>query len=255
MSNLRAVLDFDTRISHMAYAVVHGAPGLKLGDHWSQGGRISIVGYGPSLAETWESIPSPIMATSGAMAYLKAKGRQVDSYVALDPRPHKMYWIRDPDPQVTYFMASVVCPWSWGLLAGCRTWRWHSLGVGGVGDWAVQNDPDTLRVKSGSEVGLGALRLAWMLGFREFDLYGMDHTVGYAGYCPNPSQEEVDYLGYRTTPQLLVGAAQMRRSLKNCNARIHGDSLVNHIVDDPGPTSYVIGTPVREFSIVTPRVL
>lgn len=231
-----AVLTPEMRLGHMEYAKAHGVPGLK--DRWGSG-RISIVGYGSSLQHTWKDIQYPIMATSGAMEFLKERGLRVDYYAALDPRAHKTLWLRRPDPRTVYLMASVVCPFSWAMLQGCPTYQWHALGVEGTKEWCLANDPETCRLRTGSEIGLGAIRLAWWMGYREFDLYGMDHIEGYAGECPNPSQSLIEYMGYRTTPQLLYGALQMHKALKRCTHRVHGESLLNVIPDEPAPVTLV----------------
>lgn len=221
---ISAVLDDDTRIEHMAYALKHGPAPLE--GPLASDGAISIVGYGSSLKETWQDIEGPIAAMSGAAEFLESRGVQVDYYIGLEPRAHKLKWLSRPSAHTTYLMASVCCPFTWAMLEGYNVRRWHALGPPKVREWLLATDPQGLRIKTGSEVGTATLRLMWKMGFRRFHLHGMDHIAGYAGECPNPGQTLISHQGIITTPQLLFGALQMAKSLERVEHTIHGPSLL-----------------------------
>src|SRR5437879_8461769 len=78
----------EKREEFMAWAVKQNLPKiapLEIGD-----GIMTIVGYGPSLADTWEKIKPPLICTSNSLKFLIGKG--------LKPGPGWFYTMADPRP-------------------------------------------------------------------------------------------------------------------------------------------------------------
>ena len=77
----------------------------KFNDRW-----VSIVCYGPSLADTWKHIKRPIVTVSGAHDFLVSKGINTDWHVDCDPREHKARMLKKPQKATKYLLASVCHP-------------------------------------------------------------------------------------------------------------------------------------------------
>src|SRR5690242_14390519 len=73
---------------------------------------IAIVGYGPSLQDTWPLIKNfkAIMTTSGAHNFLIERGITPTYHVDCDPRPHKAKFTEKPQPGVQYLIGSSAHP-------------------------------------------------------------------------------------------------------------------------------------------------
>jgi len=134
---------------------------------------ISLIGYGPSLVDTWKDIQRPIMTMSGAHDFLIGKGVIPDFHCETDPRKHKVRMLT-PHSGVTYLMASVCHPEMWEKLKGFNVALWHAVSGPWTVDWVKKYDPDTLLVSGGSCMGLVAIHLAGCLGFNHFELHGYD---------------------------------------------------------------------------------
>ena len=146
--------------------------------------KMSVCGYGPSLAETYRSInPAlPIMTTSGAHDFLLDRGITPTWHIECDPRPHKTFFIEKSHPDVTYLIASVCHPDMFRkLLAKKRNVvMWHA-----VTD-VYKEQLSALReieygahmVGGGSNAGLRAMLLAYHMGFRDIDCHGIDFSYG-----------------------------------------------------------------------------
>ena len=155
----------------MACAVKQGFPRLAKVPVANQ--SISLIGYGPSLTDTWHDITRPIMTMSGAHDFLIGKGVIPDFHCETDPRKHKVRMLT-PHRDVQYLIASVCHPSMWAKLRGFKIALWHAVSGPWTVDWVRQNDPDTLLVSGGSCMGLVAIHLAGCLGFNHFELHGYD---------------------------------------------------------------------------------
>ena len=160
----------------MAWAVKQNLPRIKakpIGD-----GILTIVGYGPSLEDTWQKITPPLICTSNSLKFLVGKGLEPGPgwhYAMADPRPNNLDFIRDPVISgVTYLMASVCHPKVWRILAGERVILWHAISGEHTPEWVRANDPGTWLVGAGSTIGLCALHLGGFLGYRKFEVHGFD---------------------------------------------------------------------------------
>lgn len=145
---------------------------------------LSIVGYGPSLHDTWQQLRDPaarpILSMSGATRFLADRGIIADYHVDMDPRAHKAKHLTPPIPGVHYLMASVCPPETWELLRDQRVTLWHTYsGTDSEGlttySWVAKHDrPGEFVLRGGTTIGLTALHLGGLLGYRHFEVYGMD---------------------------------------------------------------------------------
>lgn len=139
---------------------------------------ITLVGYGPSLMDTWEKIKPPLICTSNALKFLIGKGLKPSEgwyYAMADPRANNLDFIRNPVvPEVTYLMASVCHPKVWKILQGYKVIMWHAMSGEHTPEWVRENDPGTWLVGAGSTIGLCSIHLGGFLGFRKFEIHGFD---------------------------------------------------------------------------------
>jgi 6-hydroxymethylpterin diphosphokinase MptE-like len=177
---MTAAMSFEQRHVQMGVAIATNLPRLErvpIDDSKS----ISIAAYGPSLRDTWRDLTPPILSMSGSTHFLAERGIIPDYHIDMDPRSHKAKHIDPPVPGVHYLMASVCPSDTWTILRGERVTLWHAYsGKNDQGfstwDWVRQHDPGHVHavVHGGSTIGLTAIHLAGLLGFRHFEIHGMD---------------------------------------------------------------------------------
>lgn len=229
------------QFDQMQKAVNSGFPFLKKATAFHNR-KVSIVGYGPSLADTWRSIQGPIIATSGAYDFLIERGIVPDYYVAIDPSRSAIDLLKKPSKISTYLMASVCHPDWWPKLDLYRVKLWHKINgddqktIEWIHEHHMTNVDSALG--GGSTVAQRAMNVAAAMGYRKFDVYGMDCSFidkRHAGPHTGDPQLIVDISVagriFRTTPQLMQSANEMQQFLLTADVEIafHGDSLMSEI--------------------------
>jgi hypothetical protein len=155
-------------------------------------GRMCVVGYGPSLHETWRYLQverrafgAKIATTSGAHDFLISRGIIPDYHVDIDPREHKAYFTRNPHPDVKYWIASCCHPKLIDNLIdhSSQLALWHVFNSDTDYNISLPDgpDPDSLLICGGSGVGARAIHLFYASGYRSFSLYGMDSSFDSKG--------------------------------------------------------------------------
>lgn len=172
---LVAAVPLDQRYAQMTAAIQHPRrfPRLAMRDIHDDR-SLSIACYGPSLADTWSMLRRPILSMSGATRFLADRGLVPDYHVDMDPRAHKTRHLDPPIPGVTYLMASHCPPVTWDLLAAERVLLWHARHTETTYEWVQEHDPGSVVIWTGSTIGLGALHVGGCLGYRHFEIHGMD---------------------------------------------------------------------------------
>lgn len=165
------------------------APGRVLGSDMlpRHDGRVCVVGYGPSLHQTWHYLQverrafgAKIVTTSGAHDFMISRGIIPDYHVDIDPREHKAHFTRNPHADVKYFIGSCCHPVLIDNLIGkgAQLALWHIFNSDA--DYKISEadgpDPNSLLICGGSGVGARAIHLFYALGYRSFSLYGMDNS-------------------------------------------------------------------------------
>ena len=233
------VMSNDERHAHMA-AAVKLFPMMRKRERIGFSDRkISIVCYGPSLNDTWKDIKGPILTVSGAHDYLREKGVTPAWHVDCDPRIHKALMLKRPSINTLYLMASCCHPQFWKTLKGYNVKLWHLINGNDLvtPTWIREHHPEGLdcMMGGGSTVGMRALEVACAMGFRRFDIHGMDcsfkerrHAGAHGG---NPQAEIIVKAGeraFKTTPQMYEAAREMEQFIRNVDADVsfHGDGLM-----------------------------
>jgi predicted O-methyltransferase YrrM len=170
-----AAVDIQKRHAHMSVALFHDLPRLKqvpINDSQT----LYIACYGPSLADNWQELRGkhPLMSMSGSLHFLADRGIIPDYHVDMDPRENKLLDISPPVDGVHYLMASVCPTGTWKILKDQKVSIWHTYSGQETYDWAKVNDKGALVVRGGSTIGLTALHIGGIMGYRHFEIYGMD---------------------------------------------------------------------------------
>jgi hypothetical protein len=232
---MRNAVTMEAEVRQVKIAVSQGYPSIKLGpitDEW-----MSIVGFGPTLLDTWQDITHPCITVSGAHDFLVGKGVIPDFHAECDGRGHKTKHLESPNDHTVYLIATIVSPQAWDLLDGRKVVTWHNANGKHIVDWIGKNDPGTIMVAGGSVVGLSAIHLAGLMGYRRFRLFGMDSNFAdgkrHAGEHYGPPQKilerEAGGRMWKTTPQMSNAADELGwliRDNPELEFDIRGDSMI-----------------------------
>jgi hypothetical protein len=200
-------------------------------------GRVCIVGFGPSLHQTWHYLQTErrafgakIVTVSGAHDFLISRGVIPDYHVEVDPREHKCFFTRNPHPDVTYWVASCCHPKLVDNLVEKDVKRalWHLYNSDN--DFKIVRpkdgpDPGGLLVCGGSGVGARAVSLFVCQGYRSISLYGMDcsfanddgaqHAAEHTGKLKPEWTVRVRDRWFRSSAQMVYMARSMVDQLRS----------------------------------------
>lgn len=231
---MRNAVTLEAEIRQVKIAVSQGYPSLKLEPIKS--GFIDIVGFGPSLADTWQHIENPCFTVSGAHDFLIDRGVIPTYHAECDGRDHKTKHLLKPHLQTVYLMATICNPKMWEQLDGCQVVTWHNANGRHIVDWIGQNDPGTIMVAGGSVVGLSAIHIAGIMGYRRFRLFGFDGNfrgdVRHAGTHYGPPQKVIERGRWKTTPQMSNAVDEfgwLKRDHPELEFKIFGESLMQDV--------------------------
>ncbi len=240
---IRGVFGADIRGEHMGKALEaakkNGWPQMvrKKQGH----GLISIVCYGPSLADTWRDIKRPIITTSGAHDFLIERGIVPDFHMQCDPREEQKQFLQKPHKGVTYLMATCCHPEVFKALEGHKVELWHLHNGAETDDWLSKNDPGANRIGGGTTAGARALEIGSMLGHRRFEIHGMDCSfrgeARHAGKHESKKQNMIDVecggQQFTTSVQMVEAAREILVFISNYDAELHfhGEGLQQTMVE------------------------
>lgn len=255
---LVAAVQIENRLWQMRQAIQSGFPRLEQ-KPMDEDASISIACYGPSLADTYQDLKRPIISMSGALKFLVEKGITPDYHVDMDPREHKTKHIDPPVPGVHYLMASVCHPRTWEILKDEKVTVWHVDSRKGTDEWVRSNDPGQLLVTTGSTIGLGAIQIGGILGYRHFEIHGMDGSIrnGERHAGPHYGHKQGGYtwaaggVKYETSKIMSNAVAE---TLNACRLYpifcvFHGEGLTQALIDEEYDLDNVAraGTPKAEM--------
>lgn len=138
--------------------------------------EIIVVSAGPMLVaeELRKERGKKIVAVKHAITPLKNAGIKPWACILLDPRPHVADFVKEPDNDVIWFVASQVNPLVTTRLiaAGCTVWGYHAA-VGADEQELTKKQLGAI-ISGGSATATRGLFLLHHLGFRRITLYGYD---------------------------------------------------------------------------------
>lgn len=204
-----------------------------------------LVCYGPSLKWTYRQAASDgnadIFSVSGSHKFLIDCGIIPDVHIDCDPREHKARQFGKPRSDVDYWIASCIHPAYLDRLRGFHVWLWHLWSGDETLPLMDHLEPGEWCVQGGGSVGLRALMLLYCMGYRDFEIHGMDCSFAdgepYAGeHFGKPHRFMRVKCGERwfDTGASLVAYAQQffltRQVMQGATIRLHGDGLLQHMV-------------------------
>ena len=233
----------EVRVENIRSAMLRGlltAPVLPAHDR-----TMVLCCYGPSLRDSLDAIRATkgdIYTVSGAHGVLIKAGIVPRGHIDCEPRAHKAGFVRDSHADVTYLLASCCHPDTFDALADRDVVLWHSDQSEEEARYIWTQEPGAPMVLGLTAVGTRAVCLGTALGYRRFELYGMDCSflvegAQHAGRHPNPNPHEVTVLvegkQFRTTMNLVKQVEDFMRLVQtttHCAYRVHGDGLLQHIL-------------------------
>lgn len=143
--------------------------------------EITVVSAGPMLIaeDLRDEVKAhrKIVAVKHALEPLKQAGIKPWACILLDPRDHLYDFVKEPDTDIIWLVASQVTPKAVKHLIdkGCNVWGYHAS-VGAGEDKYTNNQPDAI-VSGGSATATRGLFVLEKLGFRKFRLFGYDLCI------------------------------------------------------------------------------
>jgi uncharacterized Rossmann fold enzyme len=234
--------------SNVRRAMARGLPTLCFSE--AHDGDAVIVGGGPSLMQTlgelkWRaSLGQTIYACNGAGRFLLDHGIHPDYLVILDARPENAQFTL---PGVHHLLASHCDTGVYDSARYVTTFHANTQGVeAGLGEG------QHILVSTGSTVGLVAIGLAHVMGYRKFHLYGMDSSYESAHHAyPQPLNDKdasIECIAhgekFRAAPWMLLQAQQFQSlaaqlAEEGCVITVAGSGLLPHV-------ARAMGNPIPE---------
>ena len=144
---------------------------------------LSVAGGGPSLADTVKDLTGYIATINGSLKFLLSQPIVNGSPYfcgVMDPNEHIADGLVD-DCNIRYYVASICHPAVFDKLKNCHVVLWHTTPIS-TGDEAGATDilkaysKDWMAVGGGCTMGLRWINLGYVLGFRNFNLHGLDSS-------------------------------------------------------------------------------
>lgn len=184
-------------------------------------GQAVIVGGGPSLARTLPEIRQrvadgqTVFALNGAARFLNEQGIIPHVHVIIDARPENARFILESRAQ-EYMLASQCAPEVFAAVGACLVGVFH-MNTEGIAD-ILPSDREATLISSGTTVGLAAMALAYVLGYRAIHLHGFDssYETGHHAYpqASNDTDTVVDVMVgdrvFKAAPWMVVQAQQFQ---------------------------------------------
>lgn len=196
---LTPAVPLERRYENMKAAIARGLPRIQR-IKIDERAVMHVACYGPSLQQTWKELRHPIISMSGATKWLAARGVVADYHVDMDPRQCQLRNYEPAIVGVKYLIASVCDPVVFDALraAGADVTLWHAVSSNEQQDlaWVAQHDDGALLIVGGSTIGLTAIQIGGVLGYRRFAIHGMDGSftdgVRHAGAHADPKTQKND---------------------------------------------------------------
>lgn len=180
----RGVMDESERTQHVRANVAKVDKRLThvpLDEHHDK--TALIVCYGPSLQDTWTDLVGQlkfnggdVFSVSGAHDFLIRRDVIPNYHVECDPRQHKAENLTRPSEGVQYLIASCCHPDLVDKLLPYDLTLWHMHNGADSVAPIEELEPDQFMVHGGGNAGLRAIAVAYVMGYRNFIIYGMDYS-------------------------------------------------------------------------------
>jgi hypothetical protein len=172
-------------LANIAHSIRLGYPQLR--PQGAQMERVCLVGGGPSLDDTFDELRdlyfagAKVVTVNGAYEWCIDRNIRPSAQIMLDARPENARFVQTAMPQCKYLIASQCAPETWAAVAGRPdVWIWHAVAHDNVtakpvldafylGQW--------MPTPGGTTVVMRALSILTAIGYRRYDLFGVDSCV------------------------------------------------------------------------------
>lgn len=224
-------------------------------------GHAVIVGGGPSLADNLDELRwryeqgQRVIALNNTGAWLLERGVVPFAHVMLDARESNVRFVQYDPPNTKFLIASQCCPAMFDALRGRDVTLWHP-NIEGIQEFI--GDTETALIGGGTTVGLQAMSIAYVLGYRKIHLYGFDSSYrGMEGHAYDQKENDGEavtecWVGshkFLAAPWMIyqanqfVGAGRQLADL-GCVITVAGDGLLPHMAQE-------MMRPIPEFTVLT----
>jgi Protein of unknown function DUF115 len=198
--------------------------------------------YGPSLKDTWPLVAMDklrpdhdVFSVSGAHDFLLGKNVIPFGHLDCDPRARKGQLLKKPNHEVKYWLASCVHPSYVNRLEGYDVSIWHAMNTSKTLIWDHVGD-DEWFVIGGGCIGLRALSVLYINGYRKFHIHGFDcsfqdgaeHAGDHNGVLNNKMTVQFNGQTFETSAGLISYARQFEKILPmipGATFELHGKGL------------------------------
>jgi len=241
-------IEEETRLKHIAHSISLGLPSIH--DFASEkDDNVAIVGFGPSLVNSWEKIKDfrIIFPCSGSHKFLLEKGLKPSDFeswyhVEVDPHEHKCELLGTPQYDIKYLIASACNPKYFEKLSGYDVQLWHLYDGSILRNLPLVYPRGDIIVTGGSNVGLRAIVLARVFGYKNLHIFGFDNSfpdedgLQHASFHPKRNQDvymtSIDGVrNFYTTPSMVHYAREFFHeisSLPDVTVKLYGDGLLQN---------------------------
>jgi hypothetical protein len=261
----------ETLYANIRRTIAAGYPIIKLEEAHD---RIAvIVGGGPSIDECREELMAAhesgahIFALNGAGKWLEAHGSIPHTLIILDARAHNARFVEGLSTWTRMLLASQCDPSVFQAAHGHEIITWHPEMEGTSG---IVEPRKTVLIGRGTSVGMRALELLFVLGYRTMHLYGYDSSYrGKDAHAYPQVENDSEYLREVTcggkkfwAPAWMIRQADdfqwICRSLmaQGVDMHVHGDGLLPEVAKQMPqmPVAVTLDT-ITNYSGNTSRVI
>lgn len=168
-------------LANIDYARSLGLPEIWCAAKEARKERLLIVGNGPSvqlmlgrLKRLAHRKSTRILAVNGAHHWLRSKGIKPWAHLMMDASAIMARHVPDASGTTTYLLASQCHPDVFEAVKGRDVWLWHAFQGLGEYDHLRRNEYNGMLVCGGCTAALRAINLGFLMGFRNFEMYGVD---------------------------------------------------------------------------------
>lgn len=226
---------------------------LSLDARWIQKGppaqqKAVIVAGGPSMKDNlwrihgYQKSGAVVYATNNTAKFLLENGITPDAHVMHDARQENAAFV--PPVDIPMYYASQCHP-DVLAAAGSNLVCWHPHSETALEE--VGDDPrGKTMVSGGSTIGLNAISLAYILGHRQFDLFGFDSCYSegeHHAYAQSLNEGDLvldciaDGNAFKCAPWMVQQAEQFlpfyeQLHTLGCEVHVHGEGLIPMLADN-----------------------
>jgi hypothetical protein len=211
----------------------------------------AIVGGGPSLKRHLEELRAfngAILCVNHTLDYLMKNGIEPWGVVFGEIQSWKPSFLENNYEDVWYLPASQCHPDTLDMVEGRKVLMWHCIQHCGEDQIIREKDPKAVMIGGGNSVLTRAINIAFVMGFRDFHLWGCDSSFDETSHVYfNRTDEpriEIEAAGkrFQTTQRLAMQADHLRWYTKTfgglCGFKCHADGLFPHIHRTMFPSIY-----------------